>query len=142
MTINEYSLAVIILTYNEELHIERALCCVRSIASEIFVVDSRSSDGTVAIAEKYGAIVLQNKFTNYAKQFQWALDNAPISSNWVMRLDADEIIEADLQAEIRHKLPNVSEDVAGVNLKRKHISGKGMMSVTLIVKIHLVVGCV
>jgi glycosyltransferase involved in cell wall biosynthesis len=65
--------------------------------------------------------VLKNKFINYAKQFQWALDNAPISSDWVMRMDADEIIEPDLIAEIAGKLPTLPADVAGINLKRKHI---------------------
>lgn len=115
------SLTAIILVRNEELHLARALQSLESIAEYVFVIDSYSSDRTVEIAELHGAIVLQNKFVNYAKQFQWALDNAPIKSEWVMRLDADEIIEADLQNEIRAKLPNLPDNVAGVNLKRKHI---------------------
>lgn len=113
--------AVIILTKNEELHLERALKSIASFAGEIFVVDSFSSDRTIEIAESNGAKVLSNKFVNYANQFQWALDNAPISAEWVMRLDADEIIESDLQKEILAKLPELSAEVAGVNLKRKHI---------------------
>lgn len=114
-------LTVVILTHNEERHIARALASVSPIASQVFVVDSGSSDHTVDIAQKHGAVVLKNKFINYAKQFQWALDNAPISSGWVMRLDADEIIEPDLAAEIASKLPLLPADVAGINLKRKHI---------------------
>lgn len=114
-------LSVIILTFNEELHIRRALQSVSAIAKEVVVVDSFSTDRTVALARAYGAIVLQNKFVNQAKQFQWGLDNAPLTATWVMRLDADEIIEPDLAAEISARLPSLPTDVAGVNLKRKHI---------------------
>ena len=114
-------LCVIILTYNEERHIARALDCLRPIARKVVIVDSYSSDKTVDIARAGGAIVLQNKFVNHAKQFEWALSNAPIDTTWVMRLDADEVIEPDLTAEIQVKLPVLGPDVAGINLKRKHI---------------------
>lgn len=115
------NLTVILLTFNEEIHIERAIRSIKSIASEIYVVDSGSTDKTVEIAQKNGAKVLYNKFINQAKQFQWALDNISIHSDWVMRLDADEIIEEDLQQEIRNKLYDLPKNIVGVNLKRKHI---------------------
>lgn len=115
------SLAVVILTHNEERHISRALVSVAEIATEVFVVDSFSTDRTVELARAGGAIVLQNRFVNYAKQFQWALDNAPITASWIMRLDADEVIEADLCARIRDELPRLGNETVGVNLKRKHI---------------------
>ncbi len=115
------SVAVIILTYNETLHLPRALEHIAGFAQEIFVVDSFSTDGTVDLARAHGAHVLQHTFQNYAKQFEWALENAPITAEWVMRLDADEIVEADLAAEIVTKLPQLSPDVTGVNLNRKTI---------------------
>jgi len=115
------SVAVVILTFNEECHLARALDSVASVSSEIYVVDSDSSDETVEIARKFGATVLGHTFVNQAKQFQWALDNAPITADWVMRLDADEIIEPDLAREIVEKLPTLGPDITGVNLKRKHI---------------------
>jgi glycosyltransferase involved in cell wall biosynthesis len=115
------NIAVVILTYNEALHIERLLRQLKGLAREIIVVDSYSTDSTVEIAEAYGATVLRNKFVNQAKQFQWGLDNAQITSEWVMRVDADEEIGADLAAEISTKLPNLPNDVVGINLKRKHI---------------------
>ncbi|MCK1573659.1 glycosyltransferase family 2 protein [Bradyrhizobium sp. 174] len=113
------SLAVVILTFNEELHLARALNGVAGMAKEIFVIDSCSSDQTREIAKRYGAVVIEHPFLNYAKQFQWALDNAPITADWIMRLDADEIVEADLATEIEDKLPILPNHVVGINLKRK-----------------------
>lgn len=115
------SIAVVILTHNEEKHILRAIDSIKEIADEIFVIDSGSRDSTVGLAQSSGATVLSNKFINYAKQFQWALDNAPISANWIIRLDADEIIEPDLAHNIKQFLENPPPDVAGINFKRKHI---------------------
>ena len=115
------SIAVVILTYNEALHLPRAMDHVRSFAQEIFVIDSFSTDNTVELAKAGGAIVLQHSFQYQAQQFNWALENAPISSEWVMRLDADEIIEADLAEEIICSLPTLSPEVMGVNLNRKTI---------------------
>lgn len=114
-------LAVVILTFNEEVHLARALDSVRPIAREIIVVDSYSTDRTIAIAEAAGAVLLQNTFVNQARQFNWALDNAPVTSAWVMRLDADEVIAPDLAVEIRERLPLLPEAIQGVVLNRRHI---------------------
>ena len=114
-------LTAIILTYNEERHIERAIKSVEEITREVFVIDSFSTDRTMDIVRASGTHVLQHGFINQAKQFQWALDNAPIATEWVMRLDADEIIETDLAAEIGAQLSQLPADVTGINLKRKHI---------------------
>lgn len=120
-TPNDIGLSAIILTFNEELHLERALKSIAGFTKEIFVVDSFSTDRTLEIARAFGATVLQNKFINQAKQFQWSLDNAPITGDWILRLDADEIIEPDLASEITNKLPALAADIVGINLKRKHI---------------------
>jgi glycosyltransferase involved in cell wall biosynthesis len=115
------SLAVVILTYNEERHIERAIASVSPIASEVFVIDSGSTDATADIAQQRGATVLTHPFVNQAQQFQWALDTAPITADWVMRLDADEVIEPGLASEIAQRLGALPAEVTGVNLKRRHI---------------------
>jgi glycosyltransferase involved in cell wall biosynthesis len=115
------NIAVIILTYNESVHIQRALEHIGGFAREIFLVDSFSTDNTVEIAETWGAKVWQHPFRYQAEQFNWALDNVPVTSDWVMRLDADEIIEADLAEEIVKKLPTLPPDITGVNLNRKTI---------------------
>jgi glycosyltransferase involved in cell wall biosynthesis len=87
------------------MHIERCISSVKSIATQIYVVDSFSKDKTIEIANKLGAQVYQNKWkNNYAKQFNWALENLPIQTTWIMRLDADEYISPELAEEINQKL--------------------------------------
>lgn len=118
---SDQTIAVVILTYNEELHLERAIRSVADVADEIFVIDSYSTDKTVEIAKAHGATVLQRAFDNQARQFNWALDTAEIRSDWIFRLDADEVVEGDLANEIRTRLPQLPRDVVGINLHRKHI---------------------
>lgn len=122
-------LTVIILTYNEEIHIRRCLENVCSIANDIFIIDSYSTDKTLEIAKGYNNVhILQNKWeNNYAKQFNWGLRNAPIRTEWVLRLDADEYLMPELIDELKEKLPSLPEDVNGVIFNRRHIfMGKWM----------------
>ena len=76
------NIAVIILAYNEAIHLPRALNDIHDFARETFVIDSFSTDNTVELAKAGGAQVLQHPFQNYARQFEWALENAPITSEW------------------------------------------------------------
>lgn len=84
------SLTAIILSYNESLHIARCIASVRRVAREVVVVDSGLFDDTVRIAQVSGAVVRTHPFVNHAAQFNWALDRAPVDTDWVMRIDADE----------------------------------------------------
>lgn len=112
-------ISVILLTFNEEIHIRRCLENAFRVAKEVFVIDSFSTDRTIEIAREMGATVLQNKWTNYATQFNWGLDHAPIKTKWVMRFDADEYLEDDLIEEIQQKLPNEPDDVTGISYHLK-----------------------
>lgn len=114
-------LTVIILTYNEEIHIERCIRSVQEIARHVYMVDSFSTDRTIEIAESLGAKIWQHKFINQAVQFQWALDNLPIETEWIMRMDADEYILPELASEIKYRLPQLSPEITGIHLKRRHI---------------------
>ncbi len=111
-------LTVIILTFNEEKHIERCLKSAFQVASQVFVVDSFSTDRTVSIAESLGARVWQHEFTNHAAQLAWALENHPIDTDWVMRVDADEVITPELAESLRRRLANASPDVHGFLVRR------------------------
>ena len=112
-------ISVLILTFNEELHIERCIKSLLPFAKEIFIVDSYSTDKTVEIAEFLGANVYQNKWVNYAVQYQWGLDNCPIETEWVMRMDSDEYVLPDLAEEVIAKVNTLDEDVSGVYIKRR-----------------------
>ena len=108
-------LSVIILTYNEEIHIRRCLENVIPIAKEVFIIDCFSTDRTLEIAKEYRQVtILQNKWVNYAIQFNWALQNAPIKTKWVLRLDADEYLTEELKTELNSRLPNLPNKYTGI----------------------------
>jgi glycosyltransferase involved in cell wall biosynthesis len=115
------SISVIILTYNEELHIARCIDNVRHISDEIYIVDCFSTDNTCRIAEEHGAKVVQHEYINQAQQFQWALDNLDLNGEWTLRLDADEYLTDELIEEIKTTLPNLDETVGGCYLPRNVI---------------------
>lgn len=115
------SLTVVLLTYNEERHLARALDSIAEITDAIVIVDSGSTDDTLSIAATYGARTEYRAFVNQADQFQWALDHCGIDTDWVMRLDADEVIEPDLAEKLCATLPTLDINVTGINLLRKHI---------------------
>ncbi|MDE8652414.1 glycosyltransferase family 2 protein [Novosphingobium album (ex Liu et al. 2023)] len=112
-------LTVIILTRDEEQHIAQAIGSVAGIADRVFVADSGSTDRTVAIAEKLGAVVRFNPWRNYATQFNWALDQLPEDTEWVLRLDADEIVTPDLAREIGAQLAVLDTEIDGAWVSRR-----------------------
>lgn len=115
-------LSVIILTGNEELHMKRCLDRICDIAKEVFVIDCFSSDKTLEIAKDYPEVtILQNKWVNYATQFNWALDNAPIKTKWVLRLDADEYLTDELKTELYEKLPALPNEYTGIILHLRRV---------------------
>lgn len=112
-------LTVVILTYNEELHIRRCLESVKGLARNVFIVDSFSTDNTVEICRVSGAEVFQNPFKSHADQFNWGLTHCPITTQWVMRLDADEYVMPELAEELRNKLQGLPDEVTGIYCKRR-----------------------
>ena len=112
-------ISVIILTYNEEIHIRRCLENVKQFASKVYVVDCFSIDRTAQIAKELGAEVIEHEWPgNQAEQFNWALDNLPITTEWILRLDADEYLLPGLIEELLEKLPVIPESVSALSLSR------------------------
>jgi glycosyltransferase involved in cell wall biosynthesis len=113
------SITVILLTFNEEKHIERCLKSLWPIAEAIYVIDSFSTDATCDIARSLGAKVFQNKWVNYSTQFNWGLQNCPITTQWTMRMDCDEYLLPELITEINQKIPSTSTETGGFIIKRR-----------------------
>jgi glycosyltransferase involved in cell wall biosynthesis len=91
---------VVIPTRNEGRHLARCLEAIRRF-SEVYVVDSQSTDSTVEIGRAFGAEVVQFQYHGgWPKKRQWALDSLPFENDWVLLLDADEVLTADLCDEI------------------------------------------
>lgn len=111
------NLSVIILTYNEEIHIRRCVENVKGITDKVFVVDCFSTDKTVELATGLGAEVVMHEWPgNQADQFNWALDNIPINTEWVLRLDADEYLSEGLISEFNVRLPDIDKSISAVTL--------------------------
>lgn len=100
-------LSVVLATLNEEENIARCLISVKGIASEIIIFDEYSKDKTTEIAKRFGATVYKYKHkTNFHETKQKAIEKA--KGDWILQLDADEVVTAELAKEIRHviNLPN------------------------------------
>jgi glycosyltransferase involved in cell wall biosynthesis len=113
------TLTAIILTLNEEKHLERCLKSILSVADRIVVVDCFSADSTVDIAKAHGAEVLQNPWVNYATQFNWALAQLDASAGWILRIDADEVLSPRLAIDIKTKINSLDTSISGVYLNRR-----------------------
>ncbi len=113
------SVAAIILTYNEEKHIERCISSLKDVCTEIYVVDSFSTDKTQEIARQLGATVVEHTFVNQAQQFNWAIETLPIQADWIWRVDADEYVEPELAEKVRLSLNNIDANVNGIYVNKK-----------------------
>ena len=111
---------VIILQKNEKLHIKRCLERLAPLAPRnIFVVDCYSTDGSDKIAAEMGAKVVNHVWPGqYAKQLNWALDNLPLESTWILRLDADEYLYTETCEEVRELVTEdgLPSDVTSLSL--------------------------
>lgn len=120
-------ITTIILTYNEEIHIRRALESVCPVSKKVIVVDSPSTDRTQEICEEYENVeVVVHKYPgNQAEQFNWVLDNYKIDTEWILRVDADEYLEPEFVKEMETKLPILDKVVSAVVVPiRREFMGK------------------
>jgi len=117
------NLTAIILTLNEEIHLERCLENVLKLTSQIVVVDCFSTDKTLEIANNYGVTVLQRTWDgSHSTQVNWALNQLaalPIKTDWVIRIDADEVLTPELVSKIKNTLIKTPNEVNGISCIRK-----------------------
>ncbi len=96
--------SVIVPVKNEAKNLERCLPAL-AWADEVFVVDSGSTDATGPVAEAHGATVVQFRFNGrYPKKKNWSLDNLPFRNDWVLIVDADEVVPPELAGEISERI--------------------------------------
>ena len=120
------TLTVLVLTRDEAQHIERCVASVAGLAARIVVVDSGSTDATVALAKTAGAEVYANPWVNHAAQINWALDHCGIDTPWTMRLDADEVVLAGLRTQLAAFLAEPGEAAAATVNRQIHFLGRWM----------------
>jgi glycosyltransferase involved in cell wall biosynthesis len=112
--------SVIVLTYNEEKNIRSCLESVKNWTEQIYVVDSYSTDNTLSIVREYTSHIFQHPFENYSKQRNWALENLPINTEWILNLDADHRVTTGLRDMLIDKLTGfVPEDLKGFMASRR-----------------------
>lgn len=92
-------ISVLILTYNEERNIS---ACLDSVAwsDDVLVVDSFSTDSTMQLVARKGVRMIQNRFLNFAQQRNFGLENGKLKHDWVLHLDADELVTPALKDEL------------------------------------------
>lgn len=113
------NVTAVILTFNEEQHLARCIASVQAVATNVVVVDCSSTDATLDIARAHGARVLQHAWVNHAAQFNWALTQLGADTEWVLRIDADEVLTPALIEEIRTRLPGIGPEIDGVYWGRR-----------------------
>ena len=94
------SFSVVILTYNEEKNIGACLESLLFLNKEIYIVDSGSTDKTLEICQNYTSNIFDHPFENYGAQRNWALTHLPITSNWILNMDADHRATPELVKEL------------------------------------------
>lgn len=105
-------ISIVLLTFNSAASIGRTLDSLAGLSDDVHVVDSFSTDDTVAICEARGCKVMQRAFANYADQRNWAIANLPLRYGWQLHVDADEELE-----------PKLREAIAALDLARSPVDG-------------------
>lgn len=118
--LNHYdkTIAAIILTKDEEMHIERCIRSLLPFVKEVWVIDSFSIDSTLEIAQGLGAYVVKHHFENQAQQFNWAIRNCDIQAEWIWRVDADEYVSEELGRKVKEAVATCADDVNGVYVNK------------------------
>ena len=123
-------LTVVVLTKNEEKNLRKCVESFCGAAKRFVIVDSGSTDGTETLCSQldrelrvFGSRLdfYYHPWNSYADQFNWGLKNTQISTEWSMRMDADEELLPELAQEIKEKLDQLKEPVNGVILRRRTI---------------------
>lgn len=115
-------ISILLPTFNSAATVRESLESVKW-ADEILVVDSFSTDDTLAICSEYGARIVQHEYVNSAKQKNWAV--AQCKNEWVLQIDTDEVLEPGAREEIETAVNSAPLQVQAFRLPRKnHVLGR------------------
>ncbi len=116
---------VIILTLDEEQHIGRCINSLKGQCASVTVIDSGSKDATVAVAEKLGAQVFKNAWVNHATQMNFGIDALVGKGGWLLRIDADEVLDPDSTQPLAEAIKAADPNVDGLLVRRRiHFMGR------------------
>jgi glycosyltransferase involved in cell wall biosynthesis len=121
MTRQPISLAVVVLTFNEEANLAACLASVQGWASECVVVDSGSTDRTCDIAYERSATVVTHAFESHAAQWEWALSSLQLQSEWILALDADHRVTPELRDSLIEQLTASDDSCSGYFVARRQV---------------------
>ena len=117
--IESINISVLILTFNEEQNIAECLESV-TFSDDIVVLDSKSTDNTTNIAQKYDAIVLSREFDDYASQRNFGL-SYDFKHEWILMLDADERLLSNARGEIKSVVERKKNPTTLYRMRRKDV---------------------
>lgn len=106
----EDKLSLVMITYNAQVMLEKVLLSVKGLVDEIVIVDSYSNDNTIKIAKKYNARIYYKIYKDEGEQRNFGLEK--VTCEWILTLDADEIVSPQLKKDIIEILKNNTEFVA------------------------------
>ena len=112
-------LTAVVLTYNEEKHIQRCLDSIKSCVKRIVAIDSYSTDNTLNILKKNNIEVFQKKYINFATQYNWGIKISEIKTKWILRIDSDEFMPEKSAAIIGKELESLSPNISGIIINRR-----------------------
>jgi len=126
MRLESESITAVILCYNEAQNIRH---CLESVAGfcDIQVVDSHSTDSTMDICHEYTPKVVQHRYENHASQWQWALENLDIKTDWILALDADFVVSDGLKSRILEDLESVPANIDGIYVRHLYHFGGSLI---------------
>lgn len=112
--------SIIVLTHNEEIHLPRLLHSIHDLNATVYILDSGSTDQTISIAQRFGAEVRFHPFKNHPEQWHHALQLFNVQTPWIIGLDADQTISAELKQLLLNFKDEDYSDIDGIYFNRKN----------------------